>query len=200
MPNEDHRATAPSSKSSKALRPAWVLIAVLVIAGLAFIVFAVRDDGGPAKASQDEIIDPDSTPNTTTGIDEQEELVARLREILAERSRAYRIRDPRVLDGIYTVDCPCLESDGNAIRELISEDYIWVGGETSIQVRHIERVTARMRIIIADFSSKPLRIETKSGRLVRRESENRSLFQFVLAKPTGSRQWLLGRASSYSGR
>jgi hypothetical protein len=197
MSNEDDRVSAPWSKGSKALRPAWILVAILVIAGLAFTVFRVRDDGGPAESSQDEVADSPSTSHTTANIDERTELVSRLKEILAERRRAYRIRDPKVLASIYTVDCPCLESDTNAIRELINEDYVWVGGETSIQIRRTEQVTARMWTIIAEFSSEPLRIETRSGGLVRKEAEDRSLFQFVLAKPTGSSQWLLGRASSY---
>lgn len=197
MSNQDDRITAPWSKGSKALRAAWILVAMLVIAGLAFTVFGVRNDGGPAKSSQGEVVDSPSTSRTTANIDEQTELVSRLKEILAERRRAYRIRDPKVLEGIYTVDCPCLESDTNAIRELINEDYVWVGGETSIQVRRTEQVAARMWTIIADFSSEPLRIETRSGGLVRKEPEDRRLFQFVLAKPTGFSQWLLGRASSY---
>jgi hypothetical protein len=61
----------------------------------------------------------------------------------------------------------------------------------------LERVTARMWIIVADFTSEALRIETESGRLVRTEPRGSDLFQFVLAMPTGSSQWLLGRASSY---
>ena len=197
MSNEDDRVSAPWSKGSKALRPAWILVAILVIAGLAFTVFRVRDDGGPAESSQNEVTDSPSTSHTTANIDERTELVSRLKEILAERRRAYRIRDPKVLASIYTVDCPCLESDTNAIRELINEDYVWVGGETSIQIRRTEQVTARMWTIIAEFSSEPLRIETRSGGLVRKEAEDRSLFQFVLSKPSGSSQWLLGRASSY---
>ena len=95
------------------------------------------------------------------------------------------------------MDCPCLESDSNAIRELIREDYVWVGGETSIRVRSSELVTEKMWIIIADFSSEPLRIQTESGRAVRNEPRGSNLFQFVLAKPPGSTQWLLGRATSY---
>jgi hypothetical protein len=197
MSNEDRRVTAPLTKGSKTLRPVWTLIAILVVGGLAFAAFAVRDDGKVVRDSGGEVVDSPLTSHATTSIDEQTEIVPRLKEILAERQRAYRIRDPKVLERIYTVDCPCLESDTNAIRELISADYIWVGGETSIQVRRTERVAARMWIVIADFSSESLRIETKSGQLVRKEPEDRSLFQFVLAKPRESNRWLLGRASSY---
>jgi hypothetical protein len=132
-----------------------------------------------------------------TPIDSKSELVARLKEILAMRERAYQDRDLKVLKRIYTIDCPCLKSDSNAIRELIRRNYGWVGGETSLRIRKTERVTARMWLIIADFGSAPLRIETESGRLIREEPQGQDLFQFVLAKPIGSTQWLLGRASSY---
>ena len=54
-----------------------------------------------------------------------------------------------------------------------------------------------MWIVVADFNSEALRIETESGRLVRTEPLGSDLFQFVLARPMGSTQWLLGRASSY---
>jgi hypothetical protein len=138
-----------------------------------------------------------SLASTTTSISLETELVARLREILATREAAYGKRDPKILDSIYTSDCPCLESDSSAIRELVSEGYVWVGGGTSVDVRRLERVSARMWIIVADFTSEALRIETESGRLVRSEPRGSDLFQFVLARPTGSTQWLLGRATSY---
>jgi hypothetical protein len=158
----------------------------------------IRDNDRSTKPPADEGSDaPTLQAPTTTSIDPQTELVDRLEEILARREAAYDQRDPDILKEIYTVDCPCLKSDYNAIRELISEDYVWVGGETSIDVRRLEQVTERMWIIVADFTSEALRIETESGRLVRAEPRGSDLFQFVLARPMGSTQWLLGRASSY---
>jgi hypothetical protein len=163
---------------------------------LLFAVLAVGDDDGSDRVVRSDRSDAtlSKTPST---VGPQTELVARLEEILARRGVAYRERDPEILKEIYTEDCPCLKSDSNAIRELLSEDYNWVGGKTSIRVRHLERVTERMWIIIADFTSEPLRIETASGRPVRTEPRGSDLFQFVLARPTDSNQWLLGRASSH---
>lgn len=199
MPNEDNRATAPSTKGPAAFRYTWIIIAMLLVVGLAIAAMLVSKDDQTAKAAGGSALDQPLTsasPSTNT-IDEQTELVTRLREILAARERAYDKRNPELLKEVYTVDCPCLESDSNAIRELISSNYVWVGGETSIRVRRTERVTPRMWIVIADFFSQPLRIETRSGGLIRSEPRGRDLFQFVLAKPKGSTQWLLGRASSY---
>jgi hypothetical protein len=171
-------------------------LVIVVAGGLLFAIVGTRDDREGAGASRSEGSDPTPSSQTTINTDQQTELVTRLKEILARRDVAYRKREPEILKEIYTVDCPCLESDSNAIRELVSEDYIWVGGETSIGVKRLERVTERMWIIVADFRSEPLRIETESGRTVRNEPRGSDLFQFVLAKPIGSSQWLLGRASS----
>ena len=167
--------------------------------GLVIAAFVVSKNDRAAKASGVPVVDPPPTSASplSTSVDEQTELVSRLREILAIREQAYHKRNPELLKEIYAVDCPCLASDTNAIHELISANYTWIGGEASIRVRRTERVTARMWMIIADFSSEPLRVETQSGRLIRSEPRGRDLFQFVLAKPTRSTQWLLGRASSY---
>ena len=199
MPNDDNRATVPSTKGPAAFRYAWTIIVLLLVVGFALAAMLVSKDDQAVNAAGRPVLDQPSASASpsTTSIDEETELVTRLREILATREQAYDKRDPELLKEVYTVDCPCLESDSNAIRELISSDYVWVGGETSVRVRRTERVTPRMWMVIADFSSEPLRVETKSGRLVRSEPRGRDLFQFVLAKPTGSTQWLLGRATSY---
>jgi hypothetical protein len=173
--------------------------ATLVLVALVFSLVVFRDDGGNTRKSYAEgSISATTVPaRTTTSINPETELVARLKEILARREAAYDQRDPEILKKIYTSDCPCLKSDSNAIRELISEDYVWVGGETTIDVRRLERVSTRMWIVIADFTSEALRIETESGQLVRTEPRGSDLFQFVLAIPIGSTQWLLGRATSF---
>ena len=102
-----------------------------------------------------------------------------------------------LLSAVYTVDCPCLEGDTNAIEELVGKHYRLVGGATSIRVRRTERVTGRLWLVIADFESAPLRIETEGGKLVRQEPAGSDLFQFALAKPVDTTEWLLGRASPY---
>jgi hypothetical protein len=197
MRNEDHPATASEPQRPKALRGAWILIALLAIGGLLFGILVIRDDDGSDVASRNSEPNVTAFLQTTTSADPRTELVSRLEEILARRELAYQSRDPDILKEIYTVDCPCLKSDSNAIRELISENYKWVGGEISIRVRSLERVRERMWILIADFTSEPLRVETESGRTVRIEPRGSEVFQFVLARPVGSSQWLLGRASSY---
>ena len=170
----------------------------MLAGGLLFaVIMASEDYGDETPISESSRAPATRSSPTTTRVDPEAELVARLREILARREAAYNKRNPGILMEIYTVDCPCMKSDSNAIRELVSEDYVWVGGETSVRVRRLERVTSRMWIIVADFTSEPLRIETKSERLVRTEPRGSELFQFVLARPMGATQWLLGRASSY---
>ena len=134
----------------------------------------------------------------TTTSDPRTEVVARLKEILKVRDKAFHDRNPRLLSAVYTVDCPCLEGDTNAIKELVGRNYHLIGGGTSIRVRRVERVNSRLWLVIADFDSAPLRIETKSGDLVRQEPAGSDLFQFALAKPVDATEWLLGRASAYN--
>jgi hypothetical protein len=199
MSSEEHPRAASPHKRPRTGRGLLMATAIALVAALVFGFVITRDDDRNRGASAGSGSIATATPPapTTTSIDPETELVARLREILASREAAYDQRNPDLLKKIYTIDCPCLKSDSSAIRELISQDYIWVGGETSIDVRRLERVTARMWIVVADFTSEALRIETEAGRLVRAEPRGRDLFQFVLARPMGSTQWLLGRASSY---
>jgi hypothetical protein len=113
------------------------------------------------------------------------------------RDEAFRERDAEILDDVYTSDCPCLEGDRNAIRELVNNNYHMVGGATSIQVRKASQINKKLWVVIADFRSAPLQIETEDNKLVREEPAGSDLFQFALARPTGSTEWLLGRATAY---
>jgi hypothetical protein len=72
---------------------------------------------------------------------------------------------------------------------------VWDGISTSLDVRSVKKVNSRMWIILALFSSKALRIETESGKLVRQEQAGTDLFEFTLVKPRETERWLLGRAS-----
>jgi hypothetical protein len=137
---------------------------------------------------------------TSTMRDAHDEVVVRLREILRIRDKAFRERNADILNGLYTADCPCLEGDRNAIRELTENSYHVVGGETSVRVRRVERVTDRAWLVVADFRSAPLRIEAEDSRLIREEPAGSDLFQFALSKPTGSQEWLLGQATEYKDR
>jgi hypothetical protein len=199
MANEDHSVVDPPPRGPSASPRIWTGLGILLAVGLLLAVFVTRQGDEVPTPTTNKALGPTIPAQPTTTIDEQDELVNRLEEILARREQAYRERNTKALQEIYTVDCPCLESDSNAIRELNGKGYVWVGGETSIKVRRTERVSARLWTIIADFTSAPLRIETESGKLIRREPGGTDLFQFALAMPRGSTEWLLGRASSYQG-
>jgi hypothetical protein len=200
MSVEDNTTATPPPKARGPTKRGHLLlgaIAVLVVTALLIAAVTTRDDKEAAGASPTEPSPVPTSARSTTATNLRTELVSRLREILRMREDAYHRRDPGVLKDIYTVDCPCLKSDSNAIRELLAKRYVWVGGTTTIQVRRLERVSNQQWIIIATFTSESLRIETESGSLVRSEPRGTELFQFVLAMPPDSEQWLLGRASFY---
>ena len=134
---------------------------------------------------------------TSTTQETRVEVIERLREILRIRDEAFRERNPEILRGVYTTDCPCFEGDRNAIQELADQNYHVVGGATSIQVKKTNQVNGKLWLIIADFQSAPLRIETEDRRLIREEPRGSDLFQFALSRPSGSSDWLLGRATAY---
>jgi hypothetical protein len=138
-----------------------------------------------------------TTSAPTTTVDPKVEVVARLREILRVRDRAFKERNPELLTTIYTSDCPCLEGDRNAINELLRENYLLIGGSTSIRPERLERVNDRLWLVDATFYSAAARIETESGKLIRKEPAGRDQAQFAMAKPARSAQWLLGRATSF---
>jgi hypothetical protein len=187
----------PGSPSRRAASLAAIVVTLLLVASVA-AVLAVRADGDAVGSSPPEPTPPQATSSpTTTTVDTRTEVVARLREILRVRDRAFHERDADLLDAVYTVDCPCLEGDTNAIKELTSKGYRLIGGATSIRVRRSERVNGRLWLVIADFRSAPARIETEDGVLVRQEPAGSDLFQFALARPVDAADWLLGRATSY---
>jgi hypothetical protein len=191
MTNDDRHVPPASPRRLVAL----VLVAVL-LAGLLAAVLLTRDgDSGVAGST----LPPSSTgalPTSTTG-DARTEVVGRLRQILEIRDQAFRDRSPEILNDVYTEDCPCLEGDKNAIQELIDNNYHIVGGATSVRIRKTNQVSERLWLVVADFRSSALRIETEDNRLVREEPEGSDLFQFALSKPSESTEWLLGRATAY---
>jgi hypothetical protein len=190
MPSDDHEV---HSATSRRLLAAGLVTTLLV--GLVLTVLVTREDGRATRST----VAPSSSAAlpTTTSLDTRTELSRRLTEILEIRDKAFRDRDIQRLNDIYTVDCPCLEGDGNAIKELLENDYHIVGGATSIRLRRITKASEQLWLIIADFQSEPLRIEAEGGRLIREEPAGSELFQFVLSRPKGSSEWLLGRATAF---
>jgi hypothetical protein len=132
-----------------------------------------------------------STPRT--------EVISRLREILSIREEAYRSRSTDMLASIYSRDCPCLSSDGNAIDELLRKKRIWDGVRTSIEVRGATKINEHVWTVVGLFRSDTLYVRTEDGRLVKTEPAGKDLFRFTLVKPQGEQDWLLGLVSVLQG-
>jgi hypothetical protein len=196
MQFDDHPAPPPTRHGPS--RAAWVaatVVALLVVTAVVAVLMT-RGDGEAAGSTAPEPSSPQTTASpTTTTIDTRTEVVARLREILRVRDVAYRRRDAELLKTIYTNDCPCLAGDGNAIKQLLKDNAIWVGASTSIRVEKLERVSDRLWIVIANFNASPFRIETESGQLVRSIEGRSELFRFVLARIAARTEWMLGYAA-----
>ena len=191
MTSEDYQSQSPRSR-----RLVGVGLVVAVLVGIWLGIFLTGQDNTPGAVSQTSSPSTEAAPTSTT-LDTRSEVVERLRAILKIRNRAFRERNPEILEYIYTEDCPCLEGDKNAIRELLDNNYHMVGGATSIEVQSVSRVNERLWLVVADFQSSPLRIQAEDNRLIREEPRGSDLFQFALSRPTGSVEWLLGRATAY---
>jgi hypothetical protein len=191
MPNEDH-PTRPATVRRIAIAVFSAIVLLVVLLGA---VLLSREDGvGGAATTVGQ--SSDASPTSTT-LEVRAEVIERLKEILQIRDKAFRERDAEILEDVYTLDCPCLEGDRNAINELTTNNYHMVGGATSVRIRKASQVSARLWLVVADFRSRPLRIEAEDNKLIREEAGGSDLFQFALAKPAGSSEWLLGRATVY---
>lgn len=167
---------------------AIVFIAMILAITMSSTRTEVRTVSSPRDASR-------QMTATTRAPEEKDRIVGRLQEILRIREEAYRLRDPNFLLSIYSSDCPCLNSDENAIQELINRDHTWDGIATSIEVKSVDRMNERVWTVVALFESAALRIETEDGKLVREEPGGSDVMKFTLVKPRESQQWLLGLAS-----
>jgi hypothetical protein len=134
-----------------------------------------------------------TTPRSTIGT--REEVVARLHQILQVRDQAIQTRNPLLLDGIYTIDCPCLKGDQQLIRNLRLEQRMWRGVKVSIAVREAERINDRLWTVSAVVTTSSFEITTESGVVLREIPQGRELSRFALARPMNQEEWLLGQAS-----
>ena len=192
MASDDHPTRSASIRRFSVV---GFLAVLLLVASLGAILLSRDGDvGGPTPTIRQS--SAEASPTSTT-LETRAEVVERLRKILEVRDKAFRERNAEILDDVYTVDCPCLKGDRNAINELTANNYHMVGGVTSVRIREVNRVSARLWLVIADFRSAPLRIEAEDNKLIRQESGGSDLFQFALSKPAGSNEWLLGRATAY---
>jgi hypothetical protein len=172
MMNED---PGGSPATSRRLVATGLLMVVLLVALLGTLLWTRQEDEREVAPSAATPSSVEALPTSTTR-DTRDEVIERLQQILRIRDKAFRERDAEILKDLYTTDCPCLEGDRNAIRELTENNYHIVGGTTSILIRRVERVTDRAWLIIADFRSAPLRVEAEGDRLIREEPAGSDLF------------------------
>jgi hypothetical protein len=75
------------------------------------------------------------------------------------------------------------------------ENVVWKGRSVSILVQSIQRINDQLWEVVAVFASRTFRIETEDGALIRRAPAERIRYRFLLFRPIGGEQWLLGNAS-----
>jgi hypothetical protein len=138
-------------------------------------------------------------PQTTTG-DVTDQLVSRLHQILKVRDQAVKSRNASLLNGIYTVDCPCLKGDRQLIGNLRRDGLVWRGVNISLDVQGTERLSDRLWAINAVITTSPFEIVKESGEVVKRIPGGQELSRFALAKIDGEQEWLLGQASVVEAR
>jgi hypothetical protein len=178
-------------------RTTWaaaITTALLVAAGAA--VLATRGEDPPAASLPPAPSSPPATvAATTTTIDPRTEVVARLKEILKVREEAFAKRDASLFDQIYSDDCPCLKSGRDAIAALLKENVVWKGRSISLLIQSIDEINEQLWEVVAVFTSKPFRIETEEGVLIRDAPAERIRYRFLLFRPAKGAPWVLGNAS-----
>jgi hypothetical protein len=171
----------------------------LLVAAVAWFLTTRNDDQPVGSLPPQPSAAATTAAPTTTTIDTKTEVVARLREILQVREEAFASRDASLFDQVYTSDCPCLKAGRDAIAALVKENVVWKGRSISILVQSTQRINDRLWEVVAVFTSKPFRIETEDGALIRTASAERITYRFLLFRPSEGEQWLLGNASVLKG-
>jgi ketosteroid isomerase-like protein len=192
MPIDDRHRTSESpilTPRGKAMFA--ILISAVIVAVVSTVVW---HSDSPATGSPP--LSASSRAVTTTSLMEKDQVEVRLRDILKVRDQAYRRRNVQLLRQIYTADCPCLQGDGAAIRQLLEDDAVWVGASTSVRIKKLEKVSDRVWVIVANFDASPFRIETESGTLIRAVEGRTELFRFVPAKNSTGSSLQLGYAAA----
>jgi hypothetical protein len=197
MQFQDQQLPPPPTPRGPAHRAAWLaaVAAALLVAATVAAVLVTRSNGEAAGSSSPEPSSPHPTASPTTTIDTQNEVVARLREILRIREEAFVRRDASLFDQVYSDDCPCLKAGRDAIAALVRENVVWRGRSVAVLVQSTQRINDQLWEVVALFTSKPFRIETEEGALIRRAPAERIRYRFLLFKPVTGEQWLLGNAS-----
>jgi hypothetical protein len=195
MQFQDQPAPPPptSRGPSRAVWTAAILTALLVAVGAA--IFATRGDEQAAGSLPPAPSSPPATAAATTTSDPRTEVVARLKEILKVREEAFAKRDASLFDQIYSDDCPCLKAGRDAITALRKENVVWKGRSISLLVQSTDEINEQLWEVVAVFTSKPFRIETEEGTLVRSAPAERIRYRFLLFRPAKGAPWVLGNVS-----
>jgi hypothetical protein len=208
-------ARVASASGARARAPTALVAALALLLGLAAIAF--RPPAEPDRAIDPSAVSPSPTlsgspasppsppepgsprPAPATAPSpapaSRADLAARLREILDVREQAFGRRDLGLLETVYTADCACLHSGRAAIARLLADRAVWRGRAIAVDVTSLERLSERVWVAVALFSSRPFRIEREDGTLIRAVPAERHRYRFVLAQPTPGGPWLLGDAS-----
>ena len=193
MPIDDHPQSP--QPSAGVWRRGFMFAALIGCLVIAVVVIALVRGSEPAAKGLDSTPTSSGIAATTTSIAEEDQVAARLRDILQVRDRAYRDRDVDLLKRVYTSDCPCLRGGGDAIRQLLRDNALWIGASTSVRINKLEKENDRLWVVVADFIASPFRIETESGDLIRAVDERSEPFRFVLTRKSADESLLLGFAS-----
>ena len=197
MPKDNNSPTGLRSSPTTTHRGRlYVALLALVVTSMAVVGAVIsRDDESDSPPVTGGVVNNDATTTATT-VSTRTEVTSRLREILETRDRALLARNARLLSGIYTTDCECLEDGQALIQKLRKENILWKGVRTEIEIRSTEEVNDRLWIVVATVRTPSVRIETEAGSLVRVVPPERNLVRFALAKPHNEQDWLLGHAST----
>ena len=198
MSNEDPQASTTGTVRSRGLVLVGALIAVGVVG--AALLIASRGDEPTSTSTSIASATPETTSPIATSIpDSRSTVVARLREILQVRERAFETRDSSLFDEVYTDNCSCLRAGRNAIAALRKEKVVWKDRSISIEIRSAERVNSDLWEIVATFNSDAFRIESENGALIREAPAERLQYRFLLVRQSDTDNWLLGSATLVEG-
>jgi hypothetical protein len=188
--------TSPPPPSTSGRRPLLLaLVLTLLLIGGASAFLATRgSDNASSQAAPPPPVSPTTSPPTTS-LDERAEVIARLHEILRIRDEAYRVRNVKLLENIYTSDCPCLKSDRDLINYMREKHILWTTSKSDIQVKEVERANNQLWIVTAVLEAAPFQVENESGQIIRTVPKQSDLSHYVLAKPEGADRYLLGKVS-----
>jgi hypothetical protein len=195
MTKEDQRPSSTVARSSRR----HLVVVILMALSVGAVLFVATRAGEPMNASSSSPSRLEGTIASTRPLDPEAEVVARLREILDIREKAFRQRDASLFDAVYTSECPCLRAGRDAIAALKRENVRWTNRSISIEIESTNSINSRLWEVVALFASGSFRIEDEDGTLVRDVPAERIRYRFLLVRSSDGGPWKLGTASPIEG-